>query len=67
VLCLPYVRLPKFAPLHIQPEDGNCSISRNVGKNSTFDAAHIRKPKLYVELYPRKSKDKNVLRFFPFL
>jgi hypothetical protein len=26
---------------------GNCDVCRNVGKVTTFDAVHLRKPKLY--------------------
>jgi hypothetical protein len=29
------------------------------GEFSTFDAVHPRKPKLYIELQPRKPKDKD--------
>jgi hypothetical protein len=31
----------------IHPEVGNCIDCRNVGKPSTFDAAYLRKPKVY--------------------
>jgi hypothetical protein len=35
-----------------------CNICRNVGKPSPFYAAYSRKPMLYIELQPRKPKDK---------
>jgi hypothetical protein len=28
--CLPYIRLPELAPLHIHLEDGNCSVCRTL-------------------------------------
>jgi mRNA-degrading endonuclease toxin of MazEF toxin-antitoxin module len=52
--------LPPPPAAAIHPESGNCSLCRNVWKASTFDAAHPRKPKFWIKLQPRKSKDKKL-------
>jgi hypothetical protein len=37
---VPYIMLPEMTnqPIHIHPEDGNCSVGQDVGQLSTFDA-----------------------------
>jgi hypothetical protein len=54
-------------PLHNHTEDGNSNVYRKFGWFSTFDAAHTRKPNLYVELQPLKRKDKKLIFYFPFV
>jgi hypothetical protein len=44
----------------IHPEDGNCSDAEMLD-NFQLDAAYTRKPKLYIELQPRKPREKNFL------
>jgi hypothetical protein len=43
------------SPAHIHPEDGNCSVYRNVGNPLRFIPAYPLKPKLY----------KGILRTYP--
>jgi hypothetical protein len=56
--CLISIKLHKPSK-YIHPEDGNCTVCRNVGKPITFDAAYPRKPKIYINI-----KDKFI--FFKF-
>jgi hypothetical protein len=47
--------------VHIHHEDGNCNVCRKVGLLSTFDAAHLRKPKFQTELQPPKPYTNHIL------
>jgi hypothetical protein len=48
--CMPYIRLPKTPNhLHTHSQDGNCNVCQNIGYFSAFNAAHPRKPKLYID------------------
>jgi hypothetical protein len=46
------------------PEDGSCYFGRNFGQVLIFDATYTRKPKIYIELRPRKPKNKNWMLYF---
>jgi hypothetical protein len=48
------------APIHIHPEDGNCSVCRNDGETTAFNAAYPRNWKFIIELQPRKPKNKSI-------
>jgi hypothetical protein len=48
----------------LQGEEGNWNVCRNVGQLSRSDTARRRKPKLHIELQPRKRKDKKYVHIY---
>jgi hypothetical protein len=46
-----FIRASLHSPTDIHPEDGNCSVCRNVGKPSNLDPDYLRRPKLYISFF----------------
>jgi hypothetical protein len=60
------VEVGRFWEPRIEQADSlaTATFAGTFGKLSTFDAAHPRKPKLHIELQPRKRKDKNYTKTY---